>query len=166
MSQMDTLEAAVRAAPNTKLDVKTGVKTVSAGFREFAILARRLGITRNPDVQEQRMRALQTQQQQQHAQTIKTLKEIQDGLQHKDSGDGLTSPLAEEQGAYVMVNAHLAKQSEKIDAIAETITRLDAKPQHKTTNDQWTKVVIKSALRPNSKEQQVASEGKQLLPSS
>jgi len=42
MAHIETLEATVRAAPNTKLDVKSGVKAVS-----------------NPDVKEQRFKLLQ-----------------------------------------------------------------------------------------------------------
>lgn len=54
MAQLETLEAAIQAAPNTKLDVKNGVR-----FREFVYLAKKLGIIRSPDVQEQRLKQLQ-----------------------------------------------------------------------------------------------------------
>lgn len=40
-----------------------------------------------------------------------------------------------------MINSRLAKQSEKIDAIAEITTRLDTKSYQEMTNEQWSTVV-------------------------
>ncbi|XP_025200587.1 uncharacterized protein LOC112598376 [Melanaphis sacchari] len=75
---METLEAAVQAASNTKLDIKTATRSMGATIREFTGIAKTLGMVRNPDAVENRIRLLQHQQLQQHAQTIKLLKEIRE----------------------------------------------------------------------------------------
>lgn len=141
MAQLETLEAAVRAAPNTKLDVKTGVKAVGVGLREFANLAKKLGTVRNPDAQEQKLKMLQQLQLQQHAQTTKALNDIQEGIRQRGIGSGGADLSVEEQGARSMdIHAQLAVQSGKIDAIAEIVEKL-----HSTETPVWTEVVKKKA---------------------
>jgi len=142
IAQLESLEAAVRAAPNTKLDVKTGVRAVGAGLREFANLAKSLGLARNPDAQEQRIKRLQLQQQQQHAQTTKALKDIQEGMRQRGFGGGATDLSVEELGARTSdVHARLAEQNEKIDAITEFMASLDTKSHQEVPNDRWSEVV-------------------------
>lgn len=144
MAQLEALEAAVQAAPNTKLDVKNGVKTVGAGFREFANLAMKLGIVRTPDAQEQRMKQLQQQQQQQHLQTTKVLKDIQEDLSQRGYVTRPTDSLAEEQSTHTSdIEARLAEQSAKIDSIAKLITKLDTKSHQEESNGQWSDIVLK-----------------------
>ncbi|KAF0736585.1 CCHC-type domain-containing protein [Aphis craccivora] len=69
---------AVQAAPNTKLEIKTAVRTIGAEFRDFADLAKQLGMTRNPDAVVASTRQLQQQQVQQHTLTLKLLNEIRE----------------------------------------------------------------------------------------
>ncbi|KAF0682172.1 CCHC-type domain-containing protein, partial [Aphis craccivora] len=75
---MDTLETAVQVASNTKLEIKTAVKSMGAHLRDFTALAKRLGMVRNPDATELRVRQVQQQLVQQHAQTLNLLKEIRE----------------------------------------------------------------------------------------
>lgn len=76
LSAMETLETAVQAAPNTKLDIKTAVKSMGVNIRDFTGLAKKLGMARNPDATELRVKQLQLQQAQQHSETLKLLGEI------------------------------------------------------------------------------------------
>lgn len=73
---MESLEAAVQAAPNTKTDIKMAIKSMGTSFRELIYLAKGLGIARSPDAIEQKVRALQQQQQQNHALTLEQLSAI------------------------------------------------------------------------------------------
>ncbi|KAF0687781.1 CCHC-type domain-containing protein, partial [Aphis craccivora] len=41
---MDTLETAVQVASNTKLEIKTAVKSMGAQLRDFTALAKRMGL--------------------------------------------------------------------------------------------------------------------------
>lgn len=75
---VESLEKAVQAAPNTKLNIKTAVKKMGADFRDFSGHAKQLGLTRNPDALEISARQLQQQQAQQHALTLKLLREIRE----------------------------------------------------------------------------------------
>jgi len=68
MTIMETLEMAVQAAFNTKLEIKTAVRSMGANLREFNGLAKKLGMVRNPDAAEQRVKSLQQLQLQQHLQ--------------------------------------------------------------------------------------------------
>lgn len=144
MAQLESLEAAVRAAPNTKLDVKTGVKAVGAGLREFADIAKKLGMVRNLDAQEQRIRMLQQQQQQQHVKTTKALNDIPEGIRQRGTGDGSVGLSVKEQGARILdIHVCLAEQSDKIDAITEVIARLDTMSHQEVPNGQWSEVANK-----------------------
>jgi len=85
-SHLEALEAAVQAASNTKLDIKTGIRALGICFREFQSTAKMIGMTRSPDATEQRVRNLQHQQQTQHAQTLKLVNTIrEEQLQHQQS---------------------------------------------------------------------------------
>jgi hypothetical protein len=59
------LEAAIGSVPNTKTDVKTGAKELGTTIREFAKMAKALGMTKSPDKVELQMQSLQQQQKQQ-----------------------------------------------------------------------------------------------------
>lgn len=74
--QLESLEASVRAAPNTKTDIKTVTRSLGICFRDFLSIAKKIGITKTPDTTEQRLQGLQPQQQQQHAVTMKLINEI------------------------------------------------------------------------------------------
>ncbi|CAI6360091.1 unnamed protein product [Macrosiphum euphorbiae] len=85
-THLEALEAAVQAASNTKLDIKNGIRALGICFREFQNSARMIGMTRNPDATELRVRNLQHQQQTQHAQTTKLINTIrEEQLQHQQS---------------------------------------------------------------------------------
>jgi len=49
---METLEAAVQAAPNTKLDIKTAARSMGVTIREYTGIAKTQGMVRNPDAVE------------------------------------------------------------------------------------------------------------------
>jgi len=76
MDVMETLETAVQAAPNTNLDVKTAIRTMGVNLRDFKGLSKMLGMVRNSDAVEQRIKLLQQQQLQQHSQSLKLMSEI------------------------------------------------------------------------------------------
>jgi len=73
---MDTLEKAVQGASNTKLEVKSAARAMGTDVRELVSLAKKLGLTRNPEATELRVRQLQQQQSQHHSQSLTLLKEI------------------------------------------------------------------------------------------
>jgi len=81
-THLEALEAAVQAASNTKMDIKNGIRALGICFREFQNSARMIGMTRNPDATEQRVRNLQQhrqhQQQIQHTQTMKLINTIRE----------------------------------------------------------------------------------------
>lgn len=84
LKQLEALEASVRAATNTKIDIKTGTKALGTCFREFLNIAKSIGMTRFLEATEQRVRYMQQQQQQQHVQTMKLISEIrEEQLQHQ-----------------------------------------------------------------------------------
>lgn len=91
---VESLETAVQVAPNTKLEIKTAVKKMGADFRDYAGLAKELGMIRNPDAFEVSARQLQQQQAQQHSLTLKLLKEIRKELvrQNRQLSLGRPSP--------------------------------------------------------------------------
>lgn len=75
---LEGLDAAVAVATNTKLDVKNGIKTLGKSLREFARMAKVLGMTRSTDPMEKALRTLQLQQHQQHQQLIKMIEELRE----------------------------------------------------------------------------------------
>ncbi|CAI6376222.1 unnamed protein product [Macrosiphum euphorbiae] len=118
MDVMGTLEAAVQAAPNTKLDIKTAVRTMGANLRDFKGLAKMLGMVRNPDAVEQRIKSLQQQQLQQHSQSFKLMSEIRaEQLRCLEQGNGVhaTSPSQNLPQELDALNLQLLEQGKKMD---------------------------------------------------
>ncbi|CAI6369044.1 unnamed protein product [Macrosiphum euphorbiae] len=118
MDVMGTLEAAVQAAPNTKLDIKTAVRTMGANLRDFKGLAKMLGMVRNPDAVEQRIKSLQQQQLQQHSQSFKLMSEIRaEQVRCLEQGNGVhaTSPSQNLPQELDAVNLQLLEQGKKMD---------------------------------------------------
>jgi hypothetical protein len=75
---LEVLEASVAAAPNTKLDIKNGTRSLGKCFREFTKIAKAIGMVRSAGVIEQRLRVLQQQHQHQHLQMLEKIKELQE----------------------------------------------------------------------------------------
>lgn len=87
---------------------------------------------------------LQQQQLQQHAQTTKTLNDIQEGIRQRGIVGGSADLSVEEQSARTLdIHARLVEQSDKIDAVKEIIARLDAMSHQEVPNGQWSEVVRK-----------------------
>jgi len=109
---METLEAAVQAAPNTKLDIKTGVRSMGVNLRDFKGISKMLGMVRNLDAVEQRIKLLQQQQLQQHSQSLKLMSEIR-----AEQGNvvNATSPSQNLPQELEAVNHRLLEQGKKID---------------------------------------------------
>jgi len=115
---METLETAVQAASNTKLEIKTAVRSMGVNIRDFTGLAKKLGMVRNPDATEQRVKWLQQRQMHQHSETFKLLSELKTeqarfleaGLTANTGSSGRT--LVQELEA---VNLQLAEQGQKIE---------------------------------------------------
>lgn len=76
LNGFEKLEASVNAATNTKTDIKQGTRAVGISLREFAKIAKLIGMTKSPDTTEERLRSLQLQQQQQHLQTLEIIKKL------------------------------------------------------------------------------------------
>lgn len=118
MDVMGTLEAAVQAAPNTKLDIKTAVRTMGVNLRDFKGLAKMLGMVRNPDAVEQRIKSLQQQQLQQHSQSFKLMSEIRaEQVRCLEQGNvaHTSSPSQNLPQELDAVNLQLLEQGKKMD---------------------------------------------------
>jgi len=138
LRQLEALESSVRAATNTKVDIKTGTKALGICFREFLSTARIIGMTRSPDATEQRVRCLQQQQQQQHAQTMKLISEVRDEqLQHQQlmqkkmdtllqnrQAEGLSNDMTWSQDRINNQEERLASQDRKLDKIISELDQI------------------------------------------
>jgi hypothetical protein len=113
---METLEATVQAAPNIKLDIKTAARAMGVTIREFDRIAKKLGMGRNPDAVEQRVRMLQHQQLQQHAQTLELLREIRVEQTSQQSNVAQEQSFSDIQLTELeAISLQLAEQGKKID---------------------------------------------------
>jgi len=132
MALMESLETAVQQAPNTKTDIKAAVKSIGLTFREFASFAKMLGIVRNPDAVEQRIRALQQLQQQQHSQTLKLFSELRvEQARSLEQGHAIqaTPPVQALPHELETINLQLAEQGKKLDLMSGTFNTLVEKAQ-------------------------------------
>lgn len=113
MAGIGKLEAAVSAAPNTKTEIKTCTRDLTATLREFLKVSKALGLTRTVDTSEQRLAAiLQAQQQQQQLQQQQYQQQQQQHQQMIEASAKMCTTLAE-------IQRQITVHEEKLTMITE-----------------------------------------------
>lgn len=130
---MDTLEKAVQAASNTKLEVKTAARAMGTSVRELASLAKTLGLIRSPEATELRVKKLQQQQNQHHSQSLTLLKEIR---AHQVQQDEMVQKQQREQQQPSQPRRQQQREPESWSGPDEEKTQLSKAPP-----TQWIEVI-------------------------
>jgi len=113
MAGIGKLEAAVSAAPNTKTEVKTGMRDLAVILREFHKVSKALGLTRTGDTSEQRLAAImQAQQQQQQLQQ-------QQYQQQQQQHQQMIKASAQTKATLAEIQRQISAHEEKLTAITE-----------------------------------------------
>lgn len=171
LRHLEALESSVRAASNTKIDIKTGTKALGTCFREFLSAARIIGMARSPDTTEQRVRCLQQQQQQQHAQTMKLISEVRDEqLQHQQlmlekmdtllqnrQAEGLSNDMSWSHDRLNKQDERLTSQDRKLDKIIselDQIARVSADAPQEQQKQQQHRVELERTSQEADQDQQ------------
>ncbi|VVC35249.1 Endonuclease/exonuclease/phosphatase,Reverse transcriptase domain,Zinc finger, CCHC-type, partial [Cinara cedri] len=77
MRQLDALENAIQGATNTKSDVKSSARSLGVAIRDLYKLAKAIGMTRSPDLLEQRLQSGQQQLYTQQTRMMSAIREVQ-----------------------------------------------------------------------------------------